>query len=153
MKIAILMISLVSQFALGSCANAHESQAKAKVEYQRGLEEQNFADMQLDQFAPTAWRAALLTDPNSGANAAMWRLAPGFDSGTHRHSGGYHAVVIDGVMENSYPGQTAPVRLEKGGYFTVVGGSAHITKCVSATPCVFFGVLDKDFDFLAEQAK
>lgn len=150
MKTAILMLPLASLLASAFHANAQDASTAPGVEYRRGLEEQNLADMRLDQFAPTAWRAALLTDPNSGANAAMWRLAPGFDSGPHRHTGGYHAVVLDGVIENSYPGQMEPLRLERGGYFSVVGGSAHITKCVSETPCVFFGVLDKPFDFLPE---
>ncbi len=147
MKTILLMLSLLSHMAIASATGG------STVAYEEGLASLNYHDMKGENFGDKAWRALLANDPVGGTHATMWRLLPGFDSGIHKHTATYHSVVVEGVIENSYPGETKPVRLKKGGYFTVLGGAQHITKCVSKSPCVFLGVMDKPFDFIPKDTK
>lgn len=97
------------------------------------------------------WKAALGSDQTGGSHATLWKTPAGFNSGIHTHSATYHAVVLEGEIENDFKGQKKPIRLKKGGYFAVIAGTPHVTKCVSKTECVFFSVMDRPFDFLPEK--
>lgn len=76
------------------------------------------------------WKAALGSDQNGGSHATLGKTPAGFNSGFHTHSATYHAVILEGEIENDYKGQKNPGRTKKGGYFAVIAGTPHVTKCV-----------------------
>lgn len=136
MKLFMLLISLSSSLALAQ-GTMNVKFTDARGEFLSG--------------GRGPWKASLGADPTGGSHATLWKTPAGFDSGYHTHTATYHAVVLEGVIENDYRGQEKPIRLGKGGYFGVLAGTPHVTKCVSKTGCVFFSVMDKPFDFIPQK--
>jgi quercetin dioxygenase-like cupin family protein len=62
------------------------------------------------------------------------------------HTGAYHAIVLKGVMTNSYPGMDAKEH-EPGSYWYISTGAEHTTACISAKPCEWIFCADGKFDF------
>ncbi len=75
-------------------------------------------------------------------------LFPGkASSPPHTHSGAYHAVVIEGVMENPFGNEKNPAKLAAGSHWYVPASEQHVTRCVSEEPCRFYFHADGKFDF------
>jgi beta-alanine degradation protein BauB len=91
-------------------------------------------------------------DLQHGAHGTFIKMPAGFVSDVHIHTGEYWAVVIAGVGANGVPG-SMDVPLPAGSYWSQKGGEAHITKCISATECIFFINQTKAFDDIPDAAK
>ncbi len=65
----------------------------------------------------------------------------------HTHSDDYWSVVLTGVMVNGRPG-SKDIPLPAGSYYFQKGGEVHVTKCLTATECVFFVNQIGKFDFM-----
>ncbi|MDX1381407.1 MAG: SgcJ/EcaC family oxidoreductase, partial [Xanthomonadales bacterium] len=89
---------------------------------------------------------SLYGDWDASAHGKMVRFQPGVASPPHRHSGAYHAVVVEGTVTNPIEGETSPVQMGPGHYWYVPGGTAHVTACVSDTPCLVYAHMDGAWD-------
>lgn len=91
-------------------------------------------------------------DLQHGAHGTFIKMPAGFVSDVHIHTGEYWAVVIAGVGANGTPG-SVDVPLPAGSYWSQKGGESHVTKCISATECIFFINQTKAFDDISDAAK
>jgi beta-alanine degradation protein BauB len=73
----------------------------------------------------------------TGPHGTYIKMPAGFVSPAHTHTGDYYGIVISGVGANGVPG-SADVELPAGSYWFQKGKEAHVTKCLSATECIFF---------------
>jgi hypothetical protein len=92
-------------------------------------------------------------DLSKGPHGTFIRMPAGFASHVHRHHADYWGVVISGVAINAAP-QAADraTPLPAGSYWFQKGDEAHVTRCISATECVFFIGQQGAFDYTAETA-
>ncbi len=86
-------------------------------------------------------------DMNKGAHSNYVKIPGNFTSPPHTHSDDYYGVVIAGVVGNGAEG-AADIALAPGSYWFQKGKEKHVTKCLSATECVFFVTQPGKFDFL-----
>lgn len=91
--------------------------------------------------------AVVSGDLQAGPQGTFGRFPANFETPKHVHSHSYRAVVISGQMTNPFEGETTPPVMGPGSFWSVAGGAAHSTACVSDTPCEFFMFADKGFDF------
>lgn len=82
------------------------------------------------------------------AYLAMVRLPAGTVSPPHIKSANMFGVMIEGHMTHSAVGAEISEPIGPGGYYKIPAGFAHVSACVSATPCVTFLYQDGAFDFL-----
>ena len=85
-------------------------------------------------------------DLANGPHGTFIKMPAGYVSPTHTHTEDYWAVVVSGVMVNKTP-DGADVPLPVGSYFLQKGGEPHVTKCISATECIFFISHNGKFDY------
>jgi len=85
-------------------------------------------------------------DLANGPHGTFIKMPAGYVSPTHTHTDDYWAVVVSGVMVNKTPDGT-DVPLPVGSYFLQKGGEPHVTKCISATECIFFISQNGKFDY------
>ena len=71
-----------------------------------------------------------------GAHSDFVKIPGGFSSPLHVHTEDCYAVVVSGVINNGMEG-TQDIPLPPGSYWSQKGGEKHMTKCLSATECVF----------------
>ncbi len=86
-------------------------------------------------------------DFTTGKHGTFVLMPVGFVSPVHTHTEDYYAVVIKGVGVNG-PVGSKDILLPTGSYFFQRGEEAHVTKCVSKIPCLFFLSQPGKFDFL-----
>jgi len=89
-------------------------------------------------------------DRATGAHGTFVRIPPGKATPPHTHAAAYHAVIIQGVLENPVAGDaTSQVQLTAGSYYYVPAGSEHITRCAadSAVDCISYFYQAVPFDF------
>jgi len=86
-------------------------------------------------------------DMNVGPHSNFVRIPGGFVSPPHIHSEDYYAVVVTGVVANGRE-HGRDIALPTGSYWFQKGDERHVTKCLSATECVFFVTQPGKFDFL-----
>ncbi len=91
--------------------------------------------------------AALTGDRFSEAYAAMVELPPGTVSPPHVKTADMFGIVLEGTMTH-VAGQDPATEVGPGGYYHIPGGLAHVSSCVSDTPCVTFLYQPAAFDFL-----
>ncbi len=84
------------------------------------------------------------------AYMAMVRLPAGTISPPHVKSANMFGVMVQGTMTHVAEGDNtaADAPIGPGGYYKVPAGLAHVSSCVSATPCVTFLYQDGAFDFV-----
>ena len=85
-------------------------------------------------------------DLANGPHGTFIKMPAGYVSPTHIHTEDYWAVVVSGVMVNKTPDEP-DVPLPVGSYFLQKGGEPHVTKCISATECIFFVSQNGKFDY------
>jgi quercetin dioxygenase-like cupin family protein len=86
-----------------------------------------------------------------GPHGTFVKIKKGQGTPGHTHSKGYHAVVLEGVVENPVPGNQAnPTKLVAGSYYFVPANAEHITRCATSSPtdCKTFFYQDSGFDFI-----
>ncbi len=82
---------------------------------------------------------ALWGDRAAGGYGELVRMAAGFDSGLHAHTGDYHGVLISGVWEHvEADGHGEGQELLPGAYVMQPGMGMHIDRCKSSEGCIFF---------------
>ena len=100
---------------------------------------------------PGAEQAPLWGDPAKEAHGILYRWPAGFLSPLHTHTHGDRVVVISGLVTLSVDGAPAK-ELPAGSYFSMAGGTKHVTGCKAGAPCVFFVERDGPFDVNAVEA-
>jgi quercetin dioxygenase-like cupin family protein len=94
--------------------------------------------LEWQEIVPGLEFAAVYGDWSAEGHGKMVRVASGFTSPLHRHTGDYHATVISGTVTNPYPGETEPPQMGPGASWYVPAGAPHVTACVSEEPCLFY---------------
>lgn len=94
--------------------------------------------------------AALEGDRFSTAYRAMVRLPAGTVSPPHVKSANMFGVMIAGEMLHyaASVARESAVPVGPGAFYKIPAGLAHISACVSETPCVTYLYQDGAFDFL-----
>ncbi len=86
-------------------------------------------------------------DLQHGHHGTFIRMPHGFVSPVHTHTEDYFAVVVEGIGANDAVGAT-PIPLPVGSYWFQRGEEPHVTRCLSATDCLFFIVQPGKFDYV-----
>ncbi len=94
--------------------------------------------------------AALQGDRFSEAYQALVRLPAGTVSPTHVKTANMYGVMLEGEMIHYSQGENpgSARRIGPGSYYSIAAGTAHISACVSETPCIAFLYQDGAFDFV-----
>lgn len=94
--------------------------------------------------------AALEGDRFSEAYQALVRLPAGTISPPHLKTANMFGVMLEGEMIHYALGDNpeAARRMGPGSFYSIAAGTAHISACVSDTPCVAYLYQDGAFDFL-----
>ena len=106
-------------------------------------------------FGPTGVKTAIgelhagpaYGDLSKGKHGTFIRMPAGFVSDLHTHTADYFGIVIKGVGVNQQ-GDKNDVKLPVGSYWFQKGKEPHVTKCVSATDCLFFIYQPDKFDYV-----
>ena len=94
--------------------------------------------------------AALQGDRFSESYQALVRLPAGTVSPPHVKSANMYGVMLEGEMIH-YTSDETPDTARKvgpGSFYSIAAGTAHVSACVSPTPCVAYLYQDGAFDFL-----
>ena len=91
-------------------------------------------------------------DPAKEAHRVFYKFPVGMKAGLHTHTSGDRGVIISGNLGLAVEG--APMKkLGPGSYFTMAGGTKHVTTVEGDTPCVFYVEREGPFDVvMAEDA-
>lgn len=94
--------------------------------------------------------AALQGDRFSEAYQALVRLPAGTISPPHVKTANMFGVMLEGEMTHYANGDDPETarRMGPGSFYSIEAGTAHISACVSETPCVAYLYQDGAFDFL-----
>ncbi len=94
--------------------------------------------------------AALQGDRFSEAYQALVRLPAGTVSPPHVKTANMFGVMLEGEMIHyaSDENPDSARRMGPGSFYSISAGTAHISACVSETPCVAYLYQDGAFDFL-----
>lgn len=97
--------------------------------------------------------AALQGDRFAEPYQALVRLPAGTISPPHVKSANMYGVMLQGEMIHYVPGDTPEEarRMGPGSFYNIASGTAHVSACVSATPCIAYLYQDGAFDFLPVQ--
>ncbi|MDX8351165.1 DUF4437 domain-containing protein [Cognatiyoonia sp. IB215182] len=97
--------------------------------------------------------AALQGDRLTEPYQALVRLPAGTVSPPHIKTANMYGVMLQGEMVH-YSSDTDPDTARKigpGSYYSIAAGTAHVSACVSDTPCIAYLYQDGAFDFLPVQ--
>lgn len=89
-------------------------------------------------------------DRETGAHGTFVRIPAGQATPLHTHGAEYHAVIIQGNMENPIPGDnSSDATLTAGSFYFVPAKAEHITRCAADSPvdCISYFYQDVPFDF------
>lgn len=94
--------------------------------------------------------AALQGDRFSESYQALVRLPAGTVSPLHVKTANMFGVMLEGEMIHYTSGEDpeAVRRMGPGSFYSISAGTAHVSACVSETPCVAYLYQDGAFDFL-----
>jgi len=92
-------------------------------------------------------------DPSKGESGFLLKMPAGYDSGTHAHTGDYHAVLVAGTWIHTEEGQTeAAKELSPGSYVMQAGKKMHKDVCKAGADCVSFIHMKVKADFIPGKA-
>lgn len=140
LKPATKLLAIV--LATGACTTAQSEDRSAVANEVRPSDTMEFQNLN-----PAIAMAHAYGDRATGRHGSFGTFPADFITPYHIHSGAYRAVVIEGTMTNPFRGETAPLKMGPGSYWSVAAGAEHATACVSITPCKFFFWADGQFDF------
>ncbi len=92
-------------------------------------------------------------DRETGPHGTFVKIKKGTGTPKHVHTTEYHAVILEGIVENPIPSdQTMPKQLGPGSHYFVPAGAEHITRCASNSPtdCKTYFYQTSKFDFIAK---
>ena len=97
--------------------------------------------------------AALQGDRFAEPYQALVRLPAGTVSPPHVKSANMYGVMIEGEMIHYAHDEDAGSahRIGPGSFYSIAAGTAHVSACVSETPCIAYLYQDGAFDFLPVQ--
>ncbi|MGJ8570018.1 MAG: DUF4437 domain-containing protein [Hoeflea sp.] len=97
--------------------------------------------------------AALQGDRFAESYQALVRLPAGTVSPPHVKSANMYGVMLQGEMVHYANGENQDTarKIGPGSFYSISGGTAHISACVSDVPCVAYLYQDGAFDFLPVQ--
>jgi len=92
-----------------------------------------------------AMQAPVFGDPAKEAHRVFYKFPVGLKAPLHTHTGGDRGVIISGNLGLAVEG--APMKkLGPGSYFTMAGGTKHVTTVEGDAPCVFYVEREGPFD-------
>jgi anti-sigma factor ChrR (cupin superfamily) len=95
---------------------------------------------------------AVFGDPTKEAHRVFYKFPVGLKAPLHTHTGGDRGVIISGNLRPRGRGR-ADEEVGAGSYFTMAGGTKHVTTVEGDTPCVFYVEREGPFDVvMAEDA-
>jgi len=99
-----------------------------------------------------AMECAVFGDPTKEAHRVFYKFPVGLKAPLHTHTSGDRGVIISGHLGLAVEG--APMKkLGPGSYFTMAGGTKHVTSVEGDAPCVFYVEREGAFDVvMAEEA-
>ncbi|MEM8540934.1 MAG: DUF4437 domain-containing protein, partial [Pseudomonadota bacterium] len=137
----VLLASIVAMAVAPTLANADQI---------RLLDETDFAW----ETTPEGVAFASLTgDRFTESYQALVKLTAGTVSPPHVKSANMFGVMLQGEMTH-YAADENPERARRmgvGSYYSIPKGMAHISACVSETPCIAYLYQDEAFDFVPVQ--
>ena len=84
-----------------------------------------------------AQQAAVFGDPAKEAHRVFYKFPVGLKAGLHTHTYGDRGVIVSGTLGLAVEG--APMKkLPPGSYFSMAGGTKHVTTVEGDAPCVFY---------------
>ncbi|MFK7856748.1 MAG: DUF4437 domain-containing protein [Granulosicoccus sp.] len=89
-------------------------------------------------------------DRAQGSHGTFVRIPAGKATPLHTHAAEYHAVIIQGMMENPITDvEISEETLMAGSYYYVPANAPHITRCAADSPvdCISFFYQSVPFDF------
>jgi quercetin dioxygenase-like cupin family protein len=92
-----------------------------------------------------AQQCPLWGDPTKEAHRILYKWAPGTKAPTHTHTNGDRGLVVSGTLSLAVEG-APPKKLPAGSYFSLAGGTKHITAVEGDAPCVFYIEREGPFD-------
>ena len=92
-----------------------------------------------------AEQVALWGDPAKGAHRALYRFPVGLKAPLHTHTHGDRGLIVSGQLSLQLEGEAAKV-LGPGSWFSMAGGTQHVTEVAGKDPCVFYVERDGPFD-------
>ena len=98
-----------------------------------------------------AEQVALWGDPAKEAHRVMYRFPVGLKAPLHTHTHGDRGLVVSGSLSLAFEGEPAKV-LGPGSWFSMAGGTKHVTEVSGDKPCVFYVERDGPFDVVAADA-
>ncbi len=84
-----------------------------------------------------AQQAVLWGDPTKGAHGALYKFPAGGKVPLHTHTYGDRGVILSGTLILTVEGMTAKT-LPAGSYFSMAGGTKHMTQAHEDAPLMFF---------------
>lgn len=97
--------------------------------------------------------ASLQGDRFAESYQALVKLPAGTISPPHIKSANMYGIMLQGEMIHYGAGEspTSARKMGLGSYYSIPKGMAHISACVSETPCIAYLYQDGAFDFLPVQ--
>jgi len=92
-----------------------------------------------------AQQAALFGDPTKEAHRIFYKWPKGLKAPLHTHTSGDRGVIVSGTLSLAVEGQPAKM-LPPGSYFSMAGGTKHVTAVEGDAPCVFYIEREGAFD-------
>ena len=99
-----------------------------------------------------AQQALLWGDPTKEAHRVFFKFPAGLKAPLHTHTHGDRGVVISGVLSLAVEGAPAK-KLPAGSFFSMAGGTKHVTAVEGADPCVFYIEREGPFDVVMVEEK
>ena len=92
-----------------------------------------------------AEQVLLFGDPAKGAHRALFKYPAGLKAPLHTHTHGDRGLIVSGTLSLAVEGEPAK-RLPAGSWFSMAGGTKHVTEVPGEVPCVFYVERDGAFD-------
>ena len=99
-----------------------------------------------------AMQAAVFGDPAKEAHRVFYKFPAKMKADLHTHTSGDRGVILSGTLGLAVEG--APMKkLGPGSYFTMAGGTKHVTTVEGDAPCVFYVEREGAFDVVMVEKK
>jgi quercetin dioxygenase-like cupin family protein len=92
-----------------------------------------------------AQQAPVFGDPAKEAHRVFYKFPVGLKAPLHTHTSGDRGVIVSGTLSLAVEG-APPKKLPAGSYFSMAGGTKHITAVEGDVPCVFYVEREGPFD-------
>jgi quercetin dioxygenase-like cupin family protein len=84
-------------------------------------------------------------DPTKEGHRVFYKFPVGLKAPLHTHSFGDRGVILSGTLSLAVEG-APPKKLPPGSFFSLAGGTKHVTAVEGEEPCVFYIEREGPFD-------